>query len=101
MNHPQPTGRKVVNDNFELFVSGRGCEQGNGHLPAQINARFQPAIDRRLAANQRRPVTIGMAIEARKSESNETVLGRFVAVGKIFTAQDFIETRKEGRFPAE
>ena len=50
---------------------------------------------------QRPPVTVGMAIEARKSESNETVLARFVAVGKIFTAQDFIETRKEGRFPAE
>src|SRR6266436_8138506 len=50
---------------------------------------------------KRPPVTIGMAIEARRSESNETVLGRFVAVGKIFTAQDFIEVRKEGRFPAE
>ena len=49
----------------------------------------------------RPPITIGMAIEARKSESNETVLGRFVAVGKIFTAQDFIEVRKEGRFPAQ
>ncbi|HEY6259140.1 MAG TPA: SbcC/MukB-like Walker B domain-containing protein [Xanthobacteraceae bacterium] len=50
---------------------------------------------------KRPPVTIGMAIEARKSESNETVLGRFVAIGRIFTAQDFIEVRKEGRFPAE
>jgi uncharacterized protein YPO0396 len=50
---------------------------------------------------KRPPVTIGLAIEARKSESNETVLGRFVAVGRIFTAQDFIEVRKEGRFPAE
>jgi hypothetical protein len=50
---------------------------------------------------KRPPVTIGMAIEARRSESNETVLGRFVAVGKIFTAHDFIEVRKEGRFPAE
>src|SRR5262245_54577347 len=50
---------------------------------------------------KRPPVTIGMAIEARKSESNETVLGRFVAVGHLFTAQDFIEARPEGRFPAE
>ncbi|MBV8753584.1 MAG: hypothetical protein JO328_12070 [Hyphomicrobiales bacterium] len=50
---------------------------------------------------KRPPITIGMAIEARKSESNETVLGRFVAVGKIFTAQDFIEIKKEGRFPAD
>src|SRR5262249_59898325 len=45
---------------------------------------------------KRPPVTIGMAIEARKSESNETVLGRFVAVGRILTAQDFIEARPEG-----
>src|SRR5262245_31277822 len=50
---------------------------------------------------ERPPVTIGMAIEARKSESNETVRGRFVAVGRIFTAQDFVEVRKDGRFPAE
>jgi hypothetical protein len=50
---------------------------------------------------KRPPVTIGMAIEARKSESNETVLARFIAVGRILTAQDFIETRKEGRFPAD
>ncbi|HWV55477.1 SbcC/MukB-like Walker B domain-containing protein [Pseudorhodoplanes sp.] len=50
---------------------------------------------------QRPPVTIGMAIEARKSESNETVLARFVAIGKILTTQDFIEIRKEGRFPAD
>ncbi|MGE3988627.1 SbcC/MukB-like Walker B domain-containing protein [Pseudorhodoplanes sp.] len=50
---------------------------------------------------QRPPVTIGMAIEARKSESNETVLGRFVAVGSILTTRDFIEVRKDGRFPAE
>jgi hypothetical protein len=50
---------------------------------------------------KRPPVTIGMAIEARKSESNETVLARFVAVGRIFTAKDFVEARPEGRFPAE
>jgi hypothetical protein len=50
---------------------------------------------------KRPPVTIGMATEARKSESNETVLGRFVAVGRIFTTQDFIEVRGEGRFPAD
>lgn len=49
---------------------------------------------------ERPPVTIGMAIEARKSESNETVLGRFVVVGKIITAEDFIEIRDNGRFPA-
>lgn len=53
------------------------------------------------ADGRRPPVTIGMAIEARKSDTNETVLGRFVAIGRIFTAQDFIQVRKEGRFPAE
>src|SRR5262245_63120887 len=47
---------------------------------------------------KRPPVTIGMAIEARKSESNETVLGRFVAVGKRLTAKDFrSEERRVGK----
>lgn len=50
---------------------------------------------------KRPPLTIGMVIEARKSESNETVLARFVAVGALFKAKDFIETKKDGRFPAE
>src|SRR5215475_5698182 len=50
---------------------------------------------------QRPPVTIGMAIEARRSESNETVLGRFVVTGKILTTADFIATRDGKRFPAE
>jgi hypothetical protein len=50
---------------------------------------------------KRPPVTIGMAIEAKKSESNETVLARFVAVGTVLTSQDFIETKRSERFPAE
>jgi hypothetical protein len=50
---------------------------------------------------KREPVTIGMAIEARRSESNETVLGRFVVTGKILTTTDFIVTREGQRFPAE
>jgi SbcC/RAD50-like, Walker B motif/P-loop containing region of AAA domain len=49
----------------------------------------------------RPPVSIGMAIEARRSESNETVLGRFVVTGKILTTVDFIATRDGNRFPAE
>ncbi|HTG17047.1 MAG TPA: ATP-binding protein, partial [Blastocatellia bacterium] len=50
----------------------------------------------------RRPsVSIGMAIEARRSESNETILGRFIVTGKILTASDFIEERDGKRFPAE
>ena len=50
---------------------------------------------------KRPPVSIGMAIEARRSESNETVLGRFVVTGKILTTNDFIEKRDGKRFPAD
>ena len=50
---------------------------------------------------QRPPVSIGMAIEARRSETNETVLGRFVVTGRILTTDDFIELRESKRFPAE
>lgn len=42
-----------------------------------------------------------MAIEARRSETNETVLGRFVATGRILTTGDFIEVREGKRFPAD
>jgi hypothetical protein len=47
------------------------------------------------------PVTIGMALEARKSESNETVLARFVAVGTVLKSSDFIEIREDARYPAK
>lgn len=51
---------------------------------------------------EKRPaVSIGMAIEARRSESNETVLGRFVVTGKILTTADFIDDRDGKRFSAE
>jgi energy-coupling factor transporter ATP-binding protein EcfA2 len=50
---------------------------------------------------KRAPVSIGMAIEARRSESNETVLGRFVVTGKILSTKDFIEKRDGKMFPAE
>ena len=51
---------------------------------------------------EKRPaVSIGMAIEARRSESNETVLGRFVVTGKILTTADFIDERDGKRFSAE
>lgn len=53
------------------------------------------------AEGVRPPVAVGIAMEARKSESNETVLGRFVVVGKILKTDDFIEVRKDGRFPAQ
>ncbi|HWN51589.1 MAG TPA: SbcC/MukB-like Walker B domain-containing protein [Xanthobacteraceae bacterium] len=49
----------------------------------------------------RPPVTVGLALEARKSESSETVLARFIVVGKILRAQDFIEVRQGRRFPAQ
>jgi energy-coupling factor transporter ATP-binding protein EcfA2 len=50
---------------------------------------------------KRPSVSIGMAIEARRSESNETVLARFVVTGKILTTADFIEVRDGKRFSAE
>ncbi|MBB4376359.1 ATP-binding protein [Bradyrhizobium sp. SBR1B] len=49
----------------------------------------------------RPPVTIGMALEARKSDSKETVLALFVAVGAVLTAKDFIELRGAQQFPAQ
>jgi energy-coupling factor transporter ATP-binding protein EcfA2 len=48
----------------------------------------------------RPPVTIGLALEARTSESSETVLGRFVVVGKILKTADFVEIRDHRRYPA-
>lgn len=49
----------------------------------------------------RPPVTIGMALEARKSDSKETVLALYVAVGAILTSKDFIEQRGGHQFPAQ
>src|SRR5215475_11155707 len=49
----------------------------------------------------RPPVTIGLALEARKSESSETVLARFIVVGRILRTQDFIEGRRNGCFPGQ
>jgi uncharacterized protein YPO0396 len=49
----------------------------------------------------RPPVTIGMALEARKSDSKETVLALFVAVGAVLTSRDFIEQRGALQFPAQ
>ncbi|QOZ66701.1 SbcC/MukB-like Walker B domain-containing protein [Bradyrhizobium arachidis] len=48
----------------------------------------------------RPPVTIGMALEARKSDSRETVLALFVAVGTVLSSKDFIEQRGKSQFPA-
>ena len=49
----------------------------------------------------RPPVTIGMALEARKSDSKEIVLALFVAVGAVLTSRDFIEQRGALQFPAQ
>ncbi|CAL8969101.1 hypothetical protein RHODGE_RHODGE_03521 [Rhodoplanes serenus] len=49
----------------------------------------------------RKPVTIGLAIEARKSDPKETILGRFVVVGRILRTQDFLDERDGERFPAQ
>jgi hypothetical protein len=48
----------------------------------------------------RPPVTIGLALEARASESSETVLARFVVIGKILKTADFVEIRDHRRYPA-
>ncbi|WP_244619240.1 SbcC/MukB-like Walker B domain-containing protein [Rhizobium sp. 18055] len=50
--------------------------------------------------NKRPPVTIGLAIEARQTEASETILGRFVCIGKLLTTADFTETREEGSYAA-
>src|SRR3984893_8056662 len=50
---------------------------------------------------KRPAVSIGMAIEARRSERNETILGRFAVPGKILTADDVIQKRDAQRFSAE
>lgn len=49
----------------------------------------------------RPPVTIGMALEARKSDSKETVLALFVIIGAALSSADFIEQRGTARFPAQ
>ncbi len=49
---------------------------------------------------QRPPVTIGLAIEARQTDTSETVLGRFVVTGKLLTASDFTEKRDDGVYAA-
>ncbi|MCC8978094.1 SbcC/MukB-like Walker B domain-containing protein [Bradyrhizobium acaciae] len=51
--------------------------------------------------NARPPVTIGMAFEARKSDSRETVLALFVTVGAVLSSKDFIEQRGKLQFPAQ
>jgi sulfur relay (sulfurtransferase) DsrC/TusE family protein len=46
-------------------------------------------------------VTIGLAIEARQTEASETILGRFVCIGKLLTTADFTETRAYGTYAAD
>jgi len=45
-------------------------------------------------------LSIGLALEARTSESSETVLARFVVIGKILKTADFVEIRDHRRYPA-
>ncbi|CDZ65840.1 Blr1990 protein [Neorhizobium galegae bv. orientalis] len=51
--------------------------------------------------NKRPPVTIGLAIEARRTDASETILGRFVCIGKLMTTADFTETRADGIYAAQ
>ncbi|WP_245444409.1 SbcC/MukB-like Walker B domain-containing protein [Microvirga sp. KLBC 81] len=48
----------------------------------------------------RPPITIGLALEARSTDTSETVLGRFVVTGKLLTTTDFTEQRPDGRYTA-
>jgi energy-coupling factor transporter ATP-binding protein EcfA2 len=48
----------------------------------------------------RPPVTIGLALEARSTDTSETVLGRFVVTGKLLTTADFTEERDDGQYAA-
>jgi Putative exonuclease SbcCD, C subunit/P-loop containing region of AAA domain/SMC proteins Flexible Hinge Domain len=50
---------------------------------------------------ERPPVTIGMALEARRADSRETVLALFVAVGALLTTETYIDRRDGGMYPAE
>lgn len=47
---------------------------------------------------EREPVTIGLAIEARPTETVETVLARFVVAGRLLSARDFTELRGQELF---
>ncbi|MDO9428669.1 MAG: ATP-binding protein [Methylobacterium sp.] len=48
----------------------------------------------------RPPVSIGLAMAARKGDPSEVIYGRFVAVGRILTTADFIAEGPEGPEPA-
>ncbi|MFN3634226.1 MAG: SbcC/MukB-like Walker B domain-containing protein [Rhizobium rhizophilum] len=45
-------------------------------------------------------VTIGLAIEARQTEASETILGRFVCIGRMMTTADFTDKRADGTYAA-
>lgn len=51
-------------------------------------------------AGLQRPVTIGLAIEARLADSVEDVLGRFVVTGALLSSEDCLETGETGLCPA-
>lgn len=67
----------------------------------RTDARTYIALGFEDAAGLRPPVTIGMALEAHKSDAKETVLALFVAVGGIFSTADFTEKREGQIFPAQ
>lgn len=65
------------------------------------DARTYIALGFEDSDRSRPPITIGMALEARKSDSRETVLALFVAIGTVLTSKDFIEQRGKALFPAQ
>lgn len=47
---------------------------------------------------EREPVTVGLAIEARPTETTETILARFVVAGRLLNSKDFTEMRGQHQF---
>ncbi|CDN50070.1 SbcC/MukB-like Walker B domain-containing protein [Neorhizobium galegae] len=50
---------------------------------------------------QQPPITIGLAIEARQTDAAETILGRFVVIGKLLTTADFTDKRADGIYATQ
>ena len=91
--------RLVVNAtdvNDKIYEAARAVGEPSAAFAARMTRAYFEDTE-----GKRPPVTIGMAMEARRSETNETVLGRFVVSGKILKATDFIEMREGKRFAAE
>lgn len=52
-------------------------------------------------AGLQRPVTIGLALEARSTEPVEDVIGRFVVTGALLSSADFVESDETGDYASD